>query len=400
MMSRAMMLSCMLIAQVAMLSSLGSAEAQAPAALEPVGRTEPMRPPLGPGADRNDWEAYFDRGAKLFREAPEEASPYLYWASRLDPARAEPYFARWSSYLFRSKNEDVFAYLRSDPALWRRPDFLAADSLRTRALMRNPFVHRGLEALAWDRLPGTYNDGSRDLRAWIAYTEGKFPQAIAMYTRTIERGGARAVWTRYDRALASVAAGDMPAALADLKTLVEELRKRDEKQTLSFYASKHQLLYMIGLIHSQMGNQPASRESFGEAIVEDAAFAYGWAGLAALSRGARQNAQAAGEYEQALLLAPVDGYLHYLQGLTLFDLQRYDGAAQALERAIVLEPHYAPPYYMLGRVRERQGREPEAIPHYERFVQRATVKDPIAKNVRFRLELRAKSEAAKKSATP
>lgn len=357
---------------------------------------EPMRPPLLPGADPNDWEPYFDRGNKLFREDAKAAAPYFYWASRLDPSRAEPYFARWANYLFRAKNEDIYAYLRSDEALLRRADFQEAYGWRRIALMRNPFVHRGFEMLVYDRLPGQFSD-SRDMRAWIAYTEGKFAQAVASHTRTIERGGAKAVWNRHDRALAAVMAGDMALALTDLKALVEELRRQDDQRMVALYASKEHLLYMIGLLHNQMGDRAAARSAFGEATVENAAFGYGWAGLAALSGAARQHAQAVGEYEQALQLEPDDGYLHYLHGVALFNAQRYEGAATALQQAIRLEPHYAQSYYMLGRVRERQGREAEAYPHYEAFVQRASARDPQAKSMRFRLELRARADTSRRT---
>lgn len=356
---------------------------------------EPMRLPVAPGADGNDWEAHFDRGAQLFRSAPGEASAYFYWASRIDPSRAEPLFARWANHLYRAKNEDVYSYLRDDEALWRQPEFVKAYGLRTRALMRNPFVHRGLEVVVYDRLPGEFSD-TRDTRAWIAYTEGKFPQAVALFTRTVDRGGPRAFWSRYDRALAHVASGNMAAALADLQAIVEELRRRDDQQ-VGFYVSKHHLLYSVALVQNQMGDRPASRASFGEATVEDASFGYGWAGLAALSTAARQHAQAVSEYEQALQLEPDDGYLHFLQANALFALQRFEGAAAALQRAVELEPHYAAPHYLLGRVRERQGKEAEAYPHYERFVRLASAKDPQAKSIRLRLELRARADTAKKA---
>ncbi len=365
----------------------------APAAIG--AQADPPRPGLPAGSDGNDWELYFDRGVLLFQKSPMDAAPYFHWASRIDPSRAEPYFARWANYLFRADNEEVYDYIRGEESLWRKPAFLAADSLRVRAFMRNPFVHRALEVLVYDRLPGEFS-ASRDTRAWLAYTEGKFSQALGLAARSVERGGPRALGSRYDRALIAVAAGEMTLALTDLRTLVDELRKLDEKQMVRFYASKEQLLYMIGLLHNQLGDRVAARAAFGEALVEDAAFAYGYAGLAAMSRVGRQHAQAATEYAQAIELAPDDGHLRLLQAQTLFDLQRYEPAAIELERAIALEPWYAAPQYLMGRVRERQGREADAIRHYERFVALASQKDPIAKNMRFRLELRARSDTAKR----
>jgi tetratricopeptide (TPR) repeat protein len=351
---------------------------------------EPARPPLSAGSDPNDWEAYFDAGVKLFKQDATQAGAHFYWASRLDPSRAEPYFARWANFLYRTNNEDVSAYLRRVAAVRERPEMRHADSLRDRAFMRNPFVHRGLEILVYDRLPGRFSD-SRDTRAWIAYSNGNFEAAAAHYTRTVERGGDAGLWARYDRSLSYVAAGNMPAALADLQVLLEGLRARDEQELVGYYAPKQHILYMIGLIQNQLGDRTAARASFGESIVEDASFAYGYMGLAALSRAARQHAQAAGEFAQAIDLAPEDGHLRYLHAQTLFDLQRYTGAREELLRVIALEPYYAAPHYLLGRIAERSGKEAEAYPHYERFVALASGKDQVAVRMRQRLELRARA---------
>lgn len=375
------------------LATLGALSVIAVAAAAQQPSAAPMRPPLPEGLDPNDWESHFDVGARLFRSAPAEAGAHFYWASRLDPSRAEPYFARWANFLFRARNDDIFAWLRGDAAVLRKPEWASADSLRTLALMRNPFVHRALEIVAYDRLPGDFLE-SRDTRAWIAYAEGKLPQAVAVFTRTIESRGDKALWTRYDRAIAAVAAGNMQLALTDLRTLVDALRQRDERE-IGTYASKHHLLYMIGLLHNQMNARPQAREAFGEAIVEDASFAYGHAGLAAMSRAARQHAQAATEYAQAIELAPGDGQLRLLHAQTLFDLQRYEGAAGEATKAAELEPHWAAPHFLLGRIRERQGRDAEAIPHYQRFVALASRKDPQAGSIRMKLELRARQDTAR-----
>jgi tetratricopeptide (TPR) repeat protein len=354
--------------------------------------SEPPRPPLPSGGDPNDWESYFDAGVKLFMQDATRAGAHFDWAARLDPSRAEPYFARWANFRYRTNTEDVSAYLRRVPAVRARPEMLQADSLRDRAFMRNPFVHRGLEILVYDRLPGNFSE-SRDTCAWIAYSNGSFDAAAAHYTRTVERGGDAGLWARYDRSLSNVAAGKMPAALADLKALLEGLRARDEAELVYHYVPKQHILYMIGLIQNQLGDHAAARASFGESIVEDASVAYGYMGLAALSRAARQHARAADAFAQAIELAPEDGHLRYLHAQALFDLQRYTGAHEELLRVIALEPHCAAPHYLLGRVAERSGKEVEAYPHYERFVAQASAKDPVAVRMRQRLALRARAPA-------
>ncbi|MCC7003821.1 MAG: hypothetical protein IT357_16815 [Gemmatimonadaceae bacterium] len=348
---------------------------------------EPLRPAVPNGSDPKSWEPYFDLGVKLMKSQPSAAADAFYWATRFDPTRAEPPFARYAAFFVLAKQEDAIAYFRSEPTILRRPDVLAADSLRTLALMRNPFVHRGLEILIFDRMPGNFSD-SRDTRAWIAYSNGEFPKAIDLHSATINREGEKALWRRYDRALAYVAANQLPLALADLRALVEALRAQDAKETVVLYRSKHFLLYMIGMILTQQRNYVEARTAFQEAQLEDAAFAYGNAGLAALSRAQRNPTQAAGEYALAVELAPNDGVLRQQYGQVLIDLQRYEGAVEQLQRATTLEPYWALPHLYLGRAREKQGKMDEAFAHYERFVALSTANDSQAKAIKLRLDLR------------
>ena len=348
---------------------------------------EPFRPAVPNGSDPKSWEPYFDLGVKLMKSQPAKAAEAFYWATRFDPARAEPLFARYAVSFVLAKQEDAIAYFRSEPTILRRPDIMAADSLRSLALMRNPFVHRGLEILIFDRMPGSFSD-SRDTRAWIAYSNGEFAKAIDLHTGMINRGGPDALWTRFDRALAYVAANQLPLALADLRTLLEALRAQDAKQTVVLYRSKHYLLYMIGMILTQQRNYADARTAFQEALLENAAFAYGNAALAGLSRAQRNPTQAASEYALAVELAPNDGVLRQQYGQVLIDLQRYDGAVEQLQRATTLEPYWALPHLFLGRAREKQGKMDEAFAHYEKFVALSTASDSQAKAIKLRLDLR------------
>src|SRR5262245_34487224 len=128
---------------------------------------ERRRPRLDAQADTNDWAAYFDYGAQRVQRDVSAADAAFYWASRLDPTRPEPLFARWAR--FWTKNRDRFAkYLNDDQKTLEASDVKAIDSLRARALHQNPFVHQGLFMRIFADLPGGLND---DLltRAWVAY---------------------------------------------------------------------------------------------------------------------------------------------------------------------------------------------------------------------------------------
>jgi tetratricopeptide (TPR) repeat protein len=349
---------------------------------------EPPRPQLPVGSDPRFWEPYFDVGVRVFKQTPISAAGAFYWASKLDPTRAEPLFARYAAFFAHTKQEDVLSYFRAQESILTRPDILKADSLRLLALMRNPFVHRGLEILIFDRMPGSFSD-DRDTRAWIAYSNGEFSKAVDLLTRTIERQGRRSRWKRFDRALAYAAMGDAKNALVDLRALLDELRAEDEKGALTIYTSKHFVLYMIGMLHTSMRDYASARTAFQESLLEDAAFAYGNAGLAAISRIQRNNAQAADEYALAVDLAPQDGVLRFWRAQVLFDLQRWADAERELAVARTLEPYWPAPHFLHGRLLEKLGKETEAFEAYAKFVALAPANDTPANAIRARIAARA-----------
>jgi Flp pilus assembly protein TadD len=70
----------------------------------------------------------------------------------------------------------------------------------------------------------------------------------------------------------------------------------------------------------------------------------------------------------------------------LFNLQRTADAEEPARRAVELNPRYAPPHYLLGRVAEELGRSAEAREHYTRFLATASQKlAPLAADATTRL---------------
>jgi hypothetical protein len=80
----------------------------------------PQRPGLPRGADPNDWEAYFELGDRMFQRDPRVSIAAFYWASRLDPARAEPLFGRWAAYYGNDEGSWV-GYLQEERSCGARP---------------------------------------------------------------------------------------------------------------------------------------------------------------------------------------------------------------------------------------------------------------------------------------
>lgn len=321
------------------------------------------------GGDAKHWESWFDHGVRVMRDAPREASIAFAWASRLDPTRAEPYFAFYAASMVRLPRERTVQYFRGEETALRDPAVLAADSARTLGLMRDPVVHRGLEAVMFDLLPGTFRD-DRDTRAWIAYSNGDLVRAVSLHTRTIDRLGERARWQRFDRALAYAASGNSRAALQDLQTLLAAIRADEDAGPVTFYRSKHFLLYMIGTMRLRLDDLAGAQAAFADALVEDASFAYGYAGLAHVARAQQRYG---------------DAVLHQSRGASLLSLSRSAEAYEDFRRASELQPLWPAPVFAMAQVADRQGRTAEARALYLRFVEMAPATDPQARTMRQRL---------------
>lgn len=341
--------------------------------------------PLAPGADPRDWEAHFDAGVAVIRRQPAASLVSFETASRLDPTRAEPLFARFVAFWMANSMEDFLAWRQGNEIQRRRPDARAADSLYALAVQRNPFVHRGLEILLFDRIPGRFLK-DRDTRAWVAYSTGDFAEAVKLHTRTIERAPQDALWQRYDRALSLVMAADFAGAQADIEAILAELRRREATaDELSYYQSKHALLHMVGLLQVQRRDLAAARAAFGEALVENAGFAYAQAALANVSRMERKPRDAVTEFALAIELAPDDAVLRWQHAQALFDANRYDAAVAEATVAAEREPLWAAPYLVIGRARERQRRTEQMTAAYAAYVARAPESDPTARSLRTRI---------------
>jgi len=342
-------------------------------------------PQLGPNRDANDWEAWFDAGAEVIRTRPAQALAAFEHASRLDPSRAEPIFARYVAFWLTEPYENWIAWSEGNEQQWRRREVLVADSLYSLSLQRNPFVHRGLEIVLVDRLPGSW--GRRvETRAWIAYSAGRFEESVRLYTQYVDRDPEGTLWARWRLAGSRVGAGDLAGATGDIEFMIATLAKDENRaRELRFYRSKEMLHYMVGLLKMQQRDLGAARTAFGEAIVENAGFALGHASLGLIERAERKLPEAVTLYAQAVEIAPNDGVLRTQYAQILLDAGRYDPAVAEARRAIELEPLWAAPHYIVGRARERQGRQAESQAAYSEYVRRATLADPQARTLRQRM---------------
>lgn len=334
--------------------------AGAPAAAQ--AQDQPPRPKLEAGADTNDWQAYYAGGASIIRRAPAFAEPYFYWASRLDPARAEPLFARWVTFWMR--NIGLLRGTADSPAA------LSADSLRLRALLRNPFVNQSLMLLVFNQ-EGGYWPTDLQTHAWIKYSAGDYVQGADLLGAAIAQAPKKGLMMHYERALMLVAAGRLDSATAEMRVLLDTWRQRDQTGVQRSYESKELFEYGLGLLLAAQNDSVAAREAFGRSLAENLAFAAPHEALGRLAMIARDTAGAVLEQAQAVELQPADPFYHQQYGQGLLMSGKVTEAIEQFRRAIAIEPYFADPYYGVAATLELSGDLPAAAAAYRAFLAHA-----------------------------
>jgi tetratricopeptide (TPR) repeat protein len=343
------------------------------------------RPRLHADADTNDWEAYFDLGAELLRQRRgHDALAAFYWATRLNPGRAEPLFGEYAAF-WAQDPQRLQRVLEEDSQTVASPDVRRADSLRQQALLRNPLVFQGQLAIAFDRLPGIWRDDEAT-SGWLEYANLHFPQAVRFWRGAIRHDPRRNYWLHYDLALAFLGLGQLDSAGAELSTLTQEMRQREERHLVQVWASKALFLYAIARVDAARGDAPSARTALEQALVEDLSFYQAHASLGQLALQSGDAPGALREYEEATTLRPDDPVLRYDYARALLAAQRLPDAEVQLARAIELEPLLADSYLALGASRLQRGDRAGALQALRDYVARAPRSAPTLEAARRQID--------------
>lgn len=332
------------------------------------------RPRLEAGADTNSWLTYYNYGVARLRHSPDDAEAAFVWAERIDPTRAEPLYGRWVVYWRRSQRafekflKDTSSYIESSR-------IVQVESLRVRALQRNPFAPPVLVIALYERLSGwawsmdELTEGLRD------YSAGNYEGAAAHFASYVA-ADSQNYMARYYVALSLIASHQYERAASQIAVLLAEKGRRASTHLTHLYQSQELLLYGLAVLRLMVADTAAARESLGQALTENLAFhpAHALLGDIALAHG--DSAQAVAEYAQAVELGPEDGILHYRYARLLGDVGRLPEAESELRRAIALEPYFAPSYLGLALVLDTRGDRSEALEQYRHYLERTYRNDP------------------------
>ena len=351
---------------------------------------EPRRPKMESHRDTNAAAAYYYWGLGQMRASPRSAQDAFYWASRLDPAWADPLYAQRIAYHL-SDLERFWKYLTGTRYVLRAAETRRVDSLLYRAMLRDPFLFRRHDKMLIDRLIQELTEGygglmgsSPSFLAWVAYSDTRFPQAVELYRRAIEKNP-KDYDLHAERARAFFHMGRFDSTVAEMNLALEGYRKEDDKDLVVLYESKAMYEYSIANAHIQAGQFAEAREALGRALAEDLSFYVAHQRMAALALAAGDTATALSEYQLAVDLNTDDAPLRTEYGAVLIALGKHADAEPQLLRAIELEPWYARSYALLGAAYEGLGKNAEAVTQYNRFMSLASQKHEMRQVAEARL---------------
>ncbi|HEU0014561.1 MAG TPA: hypothetical protein VFQ45_12800 [Longimicrobium sp.] len=393
--------------------------AAAPAAAQRP-RDEPRRPALPAAADANDPRAYYELGLQLIERRPADAAAAFWWASALNPAWAEPVYARMAATLLADPRL-LLRYYSGDRSTLRSPQAQRLDSLYLQALTLDPFLpprferelmHRFILAavtggqtvdptidmnelrFAIDRYLQD-NGTPPSMRARMLTGDGRHMDALRAYEEALrrpERWESKA-GLRQERARLFTLVGNQAQALEELRLAVEDQRAAEQRDLVRMYQSKAVLEHSAGTLHERAGDVDAAREAYGRAIAEDMAYHPAHIRLGGLALAAGDTATALSELALAVQVRESNAPGRVVYGALLARLQKLDEAAEQFEAAAELAPYYAEPHFYLGMVRDWQGRSADAVAAYRAFLARATRADPRREQVQAMVDALAPAPA-------
>jgi tetratricopeptide (TPR) repeat protein len=166
------------------------------------------------------------------------------------------------------------------------------------------------------------------------------------------------------------------SAIAELRIMGDSLAKREASEVALDFDGRAMVLHSIGYLYVQKSDYAAATQAYKAALEVDFGFYMAHARLAGIAMQRNDLLTARSEMELALQQNDSDPFLLFGYGYVLSVTNQTDQAIVQLRKAIAVDPYYAAPYAMLGRLLESQGRSAEALTAYQGFIDHAARSDP------------------------
>jgi tetratricopeptide (TPR) repeat protein len=409
-------------------------------------KQEPKRPALSAQADTNDANTYYIWAIGTLASDPAAAADALYWATRIDPTRADAFDLRWAA-LHVSDSRRYARYLKEDPKTLRSPEVLRIDSLRFRALSLNPLLDErpvanvlyrfpaqgaatmppstvrmpnhgdpkgamgasvvqpdpiiavanaqdratspassaGFAAPPQGAAPGAIPAGGDPRqRAWRAYGLSEYPAALVLLD-TVLRASTHQAIVHAERGRIFYQSGNADSTIAAFSQAAAQWRPESTDYSTVVYDSKALYEFSLGIMYERVRRSDSARAAYGRAIEADPSYAPAFVRLSELDLAQGDTAKALGELDLAAQAQPRNGALAFLYASVLVKAGHDPEAIEQLRKAVVFEPYYAAPRMLIATVFDAAGMNRQAVQWYSEFLRVASRHDPESAHARDRI---------------
>ena len=332
----------------------------------------PARPALSAGQDTNSAESYVSFGMLQIPDHPKLAADAFYWATRIDPANGAGWYGRWAAHLLDPDTPPAGSITTPGGFTVANPTLEDPDSLRSKALLREPLLYVRLDFVVADELMRRqsrgrmtlYQTDDPTLRAEIDYSIGRFGEATRELEEAIHaHGGYHSL--HIERARAFRMQSQWDSAIHEVGLYLALPDRTIPGQVAPDYTDL-MVQYALARLQETKRDWPSAKTTYGKLLGLDSTFAGAHAGLARIALAEQDVPTALAELAKATVRA--DAPTCYAYGLLLIRVHDPAGAATQLGRAIASDSDYIPPYYPLAVIEEAAGFDSEAVAHYRRFI--------------------------------
>ena len=381
----------------------------------------PRRPRLPSAADTNDATAYFQLGLERVERDPGQADAAFYWAGRLDPMSPQTSYARHIAALLRMDPNRLVRYLNRDPRVMDASDVRGMDSLRFRAEMQDPFVHRGMDELLlyafvkaagrtdeWfgpaptgtgrsgvaSGVAGTSgaNSGllaateqfleSADpyLRGLLYYSRGQIRNALQYWgiaLRDVNTRDAHIGWIYAERARAWAELRQLDSAQTQMMEAIRLRQGPNDNSDLHAYQSAAAWRYALGRILEDRRDTAAARAIYDHVVSWDPTYYPAHLRLAVIDIQQRDTAAALSRLRRAVD-EPTVQFFGLASAATVYSsIGRHAEAVAALQKATTLEPFASAGWHLLGQSLALTQDSAGAVAAYQKYLALAPRNDRL-----------------------
>ena len=176
------------------------------------------------------------------------------------------------------------------------------------------------------------------------------------------------------RGLAAAHSGQYGLAIPDFRVLLERSQKKQQSEVIRIPLGDNDYRFMLAALHHLAGNRDSAIALYQESLEHDLGLVMAHSYLASIYEQSGRDSAALVERQRAAEVSGDDPAALFELAVSLFNAGKVRECVEQSYHAATLNPHYAPPHYLLGRAAEAFSQPDMAREEYARFLSLAPLR--------------------------